>query len=154
VAAIYIQYYGDIMKIDKETKEYLVEDCLKKGLPSRKRAKLINDYMREEGVSEKDFAQRFGLTISGLRYKLSLLKVDEELYEEMKDAGMKDSEIRQVANNKVIKTIDYEQIFLDFLEDIAEIRNPPQYLLLLINKVSIRLDEIKHLIDVRMVNKE
>ena len=142
------------MKIDKETEEYLIDQCLAKGLPNRNRAKVIDEYMKNSGLTNTDMAKKFGLSVTGLRYKLSLLKVDEELYEEMKDAGMKDSEIRQAANNKVIKTIDYEQIFLDFLEDIAEIRNPPQHLLLLINKVSLRLDEIKHLIDVRMVNKE
>ena len=142
------------MKIDKETEEYLIDQCLAKGLPNRNRAKVIDEYMKNSGLTNTDMAKKFGLSVTGLRYKLSLLKVDEELYEEMKDAGMKDSAIRQAANKKVIKTPDYEQIFLDFLEDIAEIRNPPKNLLLLINKVSLRLDEIKHLIDVRMVNKE
>jgi transposase len=135
-------------------------DLRKKDINRYERAKLIQKYLHDNKISQRQLAKEIGVPHSTIQDWLLVIRLEPEEYETMKDKGLSDTDVyRHLRNNKtkpkkeVLETCFLDKEIEKFLTRIKEyitsfdINNTTTHSKDKIDNLIEHLEEIKQKID-------
>ena len=108
------------MEISSKIIENIFRDFAKHDITHKERAELIQIYLDDNKLSQREFGKQFGISHSTIADWLLWNRTDSEQHEELKQHGFNDTEIyRTLRNNK--KTQVDRIVYGDFEKDVAHV---------------------------------
>jgi len=104
------------MEVESDLVFNFMLDMRKKEIDPFKRAKMIQEYMKEKNLSQRALADKLGIPKSTIQDWCLWTRIDKDEYKEMKSNGLNDTKIYRVLrdNKKEDKSVILSKTDLDF----------------------------------------
>lgn len=134
----------------QEIEDYLLQNFTQKKLDDRYKLEFIKDVMTKRKLSINQVAKQLGYSHSTLKTNLKTLDIPEDLYNEYKELGFTQQQIKKMHNPSKEDTEDRLNTILNKLIEVTNPNPEHERLIMLIEK---QLSRIKHIMHGKMALK-
>jgi len=112
-----------MVEIDKDILFNLLLDFRKRNINNIERAKILESYINETKISQRELAKELGIPHSTIQDWLLWNKIDNDKYKNLKKDGLNDTSIYKLLRNNKSKAINNISIENEIQENIKKCYN-------------------------------